>query len=396
MGADHKYDLTSDVTHLVVGGLDTSKYKYVAKERPDVKVVLPSFVEAVKESWMKGGGTDVEALELEYRVPTFNHLNICVTGFENQKREEIIAFVNKHGAEYHGDLTKKCTHLIAAVPRGSKYDHARKWNITIVGQEWLVDSIERGMILDEKLYDPTLAPEERGRDAWRQQTIETVRLGKRQREVEKTAEAASNKRKLRRTMSARLGDQHGEIWADIANATASLSASASSNKAPQEEWPVQEQDSVLGNIEMRYGADTIPDPTIEPLQRQTALTGVSNPLNPTTQSRGLFGGSLVYIHGFTAAKEKILTDHLESHGARVGSTSDQLAGLGNAENGYLVVPHDVPENQLEPVPTSAMELQRVTEWWVESCIMRKNLVDPALNPLCRPFSRLTVEGMRHH
>jgi DNA replication regulator DPB11 len=391
MGADHKYDLTSDVTHLVVGGLDTSKYKYVAKERPDVKVVLPAFVEAVKESWMKGGGTDVEALELEFRLPTLHNLNICVTGFENQKREEIIAFVNQHGAEYHGDLTKKCTHLIAAVTRGSKYDHARKWGITIVGQEWLVDSVERGMILDEKLYDPTLAPEERGRDAWRQQTVETVKLGKRQREVEKAAEAASNKRKLRRTMSAKLGDQHGAIWADIASAT----ASAGSAKAPQEEWPAQEQDSVLENIDLRDGADTTPDPTIEPLRKPVALTDVSNLLNPTTQSRGLFGGSLVYVHGFNTTKEHILTDHLESHGARVGTRPDQLTELEDVENGFLVVPHDVAENQIPPIPSRAVKLQRVTEWWVESCIMRKSLVDPALNPLCRPFAQLAIEGMEH-
>lgn len=83
MGAEHKYDLTSDVTHLIVGGVDTTKYKYVAKERPDVKAVLPGFVDAVKDSWMLGGATDVAALEMEYRVPTFQGLLICVTGFEN-------------------------------------------------------------------------------------------------------------------------------------------------------------------------------------------------------------------------------------------------------------------------------------------------------------------------
>lgn len=84
MGAEHKFDLTSDVTHLIVGSLDTTKYKYVARERPDVKVVLPGFVDAVKVSWMEGGTTDVEALEQEYRVPTFQGLIICVTGIENR------------------------------------------------------------------------------------------------------------------------------------------------------------------------------------------------------------------------------------------------------------------------------------------------------------------------
>jgi DNA replication regulator DPB11 len=378
MGADHKYDLTSDVTHLVVGGVDTSKYKYVAKERPDVKVVLPAFVDAVKESWMKGGGTDVEALELEHRVPTFHGLRICVTGFESQKREEIIAYVNHNGAEYHGDLTRKCTHLIAAAARGSKYDHARKWGVTTVGQEWLVDSVKRGMVLDETLYDPLLSPEDRGKDAWKQPSIEAVRLGKRQREAEKAAEVAMNKRKLRRTMSAKLGSQHDAIWADI--------ASASSGKAAQQEWHVLEQN-------LQRVADGTPDPTVEPLRRKAALTKSSNLPNAETHRQGLFRGNLVYVHAFTAAKEQLLTDHLESHGAKVGKTLDDLAGLGHVETGYLVLPHDKSHDQIPPIPVGATNLQQVTEWWVESCIMKKRLVDPASEPLCRPFAKLAVDGM---
>ena len=83
MGARHTLDLTSDVTHLIVGEIDTPKYRYVAKERPDIKVVLPEWVEAVRQSWMAGGETEVEELELRYRVPIFYRLRICITGFEN-------------------------------------------------------------------------------------------------------------------------------------------------------------------------------------------------------------------------------------------------------------------------------------------------------------------------
>ena len=85
MGAVHKLDLTSDVTHLVVGNTDTPKYRYVAKERPDVKVVIAEWVEAVRDSWMQGGDTNVAALEEEYRVPTFFGLRICLTGFEDSE-----------------------------------------------------------------------------------------------------------------------------------------------------------------------------------------------------------------------------------------------------------------------------------------------------------------------
>lgn len=83
MGAINKLDLTSDVTHLLVGGTDTPKYKFVAKGRPDVKCLLPSWIEAVRQSWLEGGETEVEALEIKHQVPTFTDLRICVTGFDD-------------------------------------------------------------------------------------------------------------------------------------------------------------------------------------------------------------------------------------------------------------------------------------------------------------------------
>ena len=84
MGAVHKFDLTSDVTHLIVGDTDTPKYKFVAKERPDVKCLRASFIEAVRTSWLEGGETNVEVLEEEHKLPTFSGLIICVTGFEDR------------------------------------------------------------------------------------------------------------------------------------------------------------------------------------------------------------------------------------------------------------------------------------------------------------------------
>ena len=84
MGAVHKFDLTSDVTHLIVGDTDTPKYKFVAKERLDVRVMLPSWIEAARASWMEGGMTDVKALEVEHKLPTYHGLRVCVTGFEDR------------------------------------------------------------------------------------------------------------------------------------------------------------------------------------------------------------------------------------------------------------------------------------------------------------------------
>lgn len=83
MGAIHKLDLTSDITHLIVGNIDTPKYKYTAKERPDIKVLHSSWLSAVRTSWMEGEEVDVTTLEIEHRLPTLFGLQICVTGFED-------------------------------------------------------------------------------------------------------------------------------------------------------------------------------------------------------------------------------------------------------------------------------------------------------------------------
>lgn len=86
LGAVHQLDLTSETTHLLVGSIDTPKYKYVAKERTDVKVLRPDFLEAVRESWMNGGETDLAFIEAQYRMPVFHDLKVCVTGFEDGKQ----------------------------------------------------------------------------------------------------------------------------------------------------------------------------------------------------------------------------------------------------------------------------------------------------------------------
>lgn len=83
MGATHKFDLTSDVTHLLVGETNTPKYKYVARERSDVIVLMPEWIEAVRQSWIQGGDTDIKALEEQYKFPTFAGLSICITGFDD-------------------------------------------------------------------------------------------------------------------------------------------------------------------------------------------------------------------------------------------------------------------------------------------------------------------------
>lgn len=113
MGATIKLDLTSDVTHLIVGSSESAKYRYVAKSRDDVKVLSPAWLEALREVWIEGDdNVDLAALEAEHRLPTFHGLKICLTGFDNRKdvTQYIWDRLTRHSgakAIYTGDSRQK-------------------------------------------------------------------------------------------------------------------------------------------------------------------------------------------------------------------------------------------------------------------------------------------------
>lgn len=100
LGGIHKYDLTPDVTHLIVGEYDTPKYRHVAKERPDIKAMAVGWVDAVRNLWVRDEQIDFPALEKEWCLKAFetgggevdnnqdagpkSTLNCCLSGFEDR------------------------------------------------------------------------------------------------------------------------------------------------------------------------------------------------------------------------------------------------------------------------------------------------------------------------
>lgn len=88
MGATTRADLTGDATHLIVGDLNTPKYQYVAKERPDVQPMTMEWIEAVRELWINDQPIDFEALEKRHKLPTLAWLRFSMTGCED--REDIL------------------------------------------------------------------------------------------------------------------------------------------------------------------------------------------------------------------------------------------------------------------------------------------------------------------
>jgi DNA replication regulator DPB11 len=97
MGGEHSLVLTSNVTHLLVEVSHaptiehlTSKYKYVAANRNDVRVLQSAWLEAVHRSWMTAKKFNLQALEKGYKLPIFAGFLVCLTGFEDCKSRVMI------------------------------------------------------------------------------------------------------------------------------------------------------------------------------------------------------------------------------------------------------------------------------------------------------------------
>ncbi|CAN9277839.1 unnamed protein product [Alternaria alternata] len=396
MGATIKLDLTSDVTHLIVGSTDSAKYRYVAKSRDDVKVLSPEWLEALREVWMAGDDIlDMAALEKEYRMPTLAGLKICLTGFDNpEQRKRIQETVDANGAEYHGDLTKSVTHLIAAAPSGKKYEHALNWRTKIVALEWLDQSLERGMVLDEALYNPTMPVQERGNGAWDRKLPASPALGKRTRDAERSQALNPFRRKLRRSASTKVGSQSDAFWAGI-------TAPSFERQLDEDEWTedvATKPDSTRTSTRTHTPAASIHDnDTLTEAQLDDHADSHEQHLPPqpndASQHDGIFEGRVVCTHGFDVEKTNILRQHLESNGAHVMRVADlNNASSEDLRRGYFVIPHDV-EVDLTALPERAgSHLNLVTNWWVERCLYGKRLVDPASDVLSRPFQKLSISG----
>lgn len=246
-------------------------------------------------------------------------------------RQHLMDSINSNGGDYRGDLTREVTHLIAKTAEGKKYAYAGAWGIKIVSCEWLNDSLERGMILDESLYHPLMPVEERGKNAWLRRTTTTDSLGKRMRDDEP---AQITSRKLRRTASAKLGSQNDGIWTDI------VGGGFGPQQRRKSEWEEQRRKvDVTDDRSESINKITESVPTNATLSEARPSNESSESRAPTLQGaddagfrRGMFRGKLFFIHGFDDRK----VCHFKAK-----------ASVGQSTNNWcLVIDFDIAETSL--------------------------------------------------
>ncbi|SPQ26196.1 f3edb62b-1c02-4f66-b404-bc8eec9aa42f [Thermothielavioides terrestris] len=394
LGGQHKYDLTPDCTHLIVGDYNTAKYRHVAKERPDVRAMAAGWVEAVRDLWVQDAEIDFLALEREWQLRPFEtggcepapdgsklqrrRLLCCMTGFEDpDERQQIIDKIEANGGLYTGDLTKRVTHLIVHKPEGRKYQAAKNWGVTTVSVEWVHDSVERGLILDEKLYDPVLPREERGVGAWNKQKARISSLGKRLRAHNAAGE--EGQRKLRKTASMKLNSQRDNLWGDILGkpqASGPTPAAVTQQASTKVAVPPAERTS---QPTQPSGAKSL-----ETQDSKHSSFGVSG-------HNGVFASCCFYIHGFSPAKTEILVNVVASLGGLVCHSLDEVVSTSGAQlaHRFLIVPQTSAADTHPRVPEN---VHVITEFYIERCMHKKYFFDPTQHIIGRPFPVFPISG----
>ncbi|KIY03739.1 uncharacterized protein Z520_00430 [Fonsecaea multimorphosa CBS 102226] len=367
MGAEHKLDLTSDTTHLIVGSTDTLKYQYVAREREDIKVLRPEWIEAVRDHWIKDLPLDLDTLTQQYRMPTLAGLKICITGFDDLAfRAQLQKNVKENGGEYTGDLTKDVTHLIAAKPEGKKYEYGMQWQKKVVSLKWYKDTLERGMQLDERLYHPTVPVSEQGLGAWnRKARRSSPQPGKRPREENHTG--AEPSRKLRRTASAKFGSQTQDMWSDIVG--------GAGFEATNVEPPVLKPSiSMPGLRELARPSTAASNHRAELINGDPAATGT------TTANLRFLTGRLFVVKCFEEKRRKHLQNVLVEYGATIINEGEDPEE-NKPDDIIIIQPHDIGKKGLTPTGRVEGGSKAVSELWLEKCMLAKSFIDPGRYPL---------------
>lgn len=377
MGGVHKYDLTPDATHLIVGNYDTPKYRHVARERPDIRAMDAAWVDTVSHRWKNVEPIDFAALEKEHELkafeargsipqtpqkdpPTRQPLLICLTGFSNQ-RDEIVQKIITNGGKHTDDLMRRCTHLVVNKPEGKKFTAAKSWNIRTVTLEWLDQSVARGMVLEEEKFDPLLPAEEQGVGAWIKKDPRRQPLGKRSRSS--TAGGTEDgTRKLRKTASMKLNSQRNNLWGDI-----------------------------LGRCDSREYSFAQPREPEEPTQKAPAKQDQGEiPQPPAQVERGIFSDCVFYIHGFSDQRTPVLAETIKGLGGQVASTLFEAAN-SNSTHRFLIVPQTSQPESHPQVPHDNIHV--VTEFYVEKCLHNRNFFAPGDDhALGRPFPQFPIPG----
>ncbi|KAM3372087.1 hypothetical protein ACQJBY_019131 [Aegilops geniculata] len=193
-GADAGGHGAAGCTHVVVFGLVYDDPVCVAAREGGKKVVTELWVDDSLDA-----GVIADADRVLYKplrdldgIPGSQSLNICLTGYQKNGREDIMKMVTLMGAQFSKPLiAHKVTHLICYKFEGEKYELAKMVNINLVNHQWLEDCLKAWEILPVDNYN---------RSGWEQEMME-VQVQDSEDEAEDAGRGLSHSRSIARSVS---------------------------------------------------------------------------------------------------------------------------------------------------------------------------------------------------
>ncbi|KAI5952261.1 DPB11 [Candida jiufengensis] len=173
LGGINYDDLMTDVQYLIVGNRKTEKYKFCIKNRSDIIFLTQDSIIKAYEKWILGESDEIRLDD--YKLPVFNEINACFSrvdlpqsqikylieesSFRKSRIKEdqftsknLMQLIIDNGGKAKESLSNNQDCMISADPRGTRYDKAIEWKISVVHPIWILDSILRGAALDFQDY----------------------------------------------------------------------------------------------------------------------------------------------------------------------------------------------------------------------------------------------------
>ncbi|KAK9471905.1 uncharacterized protein V1510DRAFT_366929 [Dipodascopsis tothii] len=357
MGAIHRLDLMSDVTHMVVASIFTAKYTYAAAHRPEIVFVRPRFVSELYERWLAGDdvspGAEAEIAEFG-RLPVFDSLTVCFTNMHDRaRRQQLVQTIERHGGSHSPNLTTSVHFLLTdkkppeaggggTLVRADKYAFARGRNIPVVHPDWVAACIEYGAVVDHEPFDVLADPGDR-----------EAALGRIRELIARRQPVPAGP--VEEVRVRRLRPRRNDTWESIMD---SVVAEAEPEPAPAEE-PAAPEPAPFEIVD-------------EPVERGPERRGREN------AEDALFAGHVFAVHGFPPEKASVVVDFVTARGATV--TPAPAAAT------HLIVPYTLPKAEVPEAPGAAV----VTEWYLEQSSHYRRLLPP---DECR-YSRHYGSGAR--
>ncbi|GME84184.1 unnamed protein product [Ambrosiozyma monospora] len=163
---EYSNDLTSDVSILVFNPAETTdwitsqKYKYVASNRPDVKIVdYETILELYDKhrhhhhSQSKNKPQQQLSITQIPQSPIFINLKISLSRLSPPKITKLTSLIQSHGGNVSESLASNTTILITTTREGRRFEKAKEWGIPVVSPDWCFDCISRGAVLNTRYYE---------------------------------------------------------------------------------------------------------------------------------------------------------------------------------------------------------------------------------------------------